>query len=324
MNKDHPLCPRTGFKVTAFMQSMICTLGQHAVFESASGMLKKFFGVDTSAKQIQRISEYYGEQIEPIIEANQEEYIPSLPQKKQSNDTTYVMLDGTMVFTRDEGWKEMKLARAFNQSKNISVQQNRKQITQSIYVSHLGTVEKFLPKLERHINSIKNRKVFVADGAKWIWKWVEDNYPGSTQILDYYHAVEKLGAIARHHIRNPKERKGWLEQKKKMLLNDKVYEVIQELKKLRPRKEEAKEAIKVAINYYTENEDRMLYKTYKEKGLLIGSGPMESAHRNVIHKRMKLSGQRWSKKGANAIANLRCYNQSDSWGIIENLIKLAA
>jgi hypothetical protein len=28
------------------------------------------------------------------------------------------------------------------------------------------------------------------------------------------------------------------------------------------------------------------------RGLLIGSGPIESAHRNVIQQRMKLAGQR--------------------------------
>lgn len=50
----------------------------------------------------------------------------------------------------------------------------------------------------------------------------------------------------------------------------------------------------------------MIYKTFKEKGYVIGSGPIEVAHRSVIQQRMKLSGQKWSIKGANAIANLRC------------------
>ncbi len=68
----------------------------------------------------------------------------------------------------------------------------------------------------------------------------------------------------------------------------------------------------------------MLYKTYKDKGLLIGSGPIEAAHRNVIQQRLKLSGQKWSIKGAQAIANLRCYQKSCAWNIIDDLIKLAA
>ncbi len=68
----------------------------------------------------------------------------------------------------------------------------------------------------------------------------------------------------------------------------------------------------------------MSYKTYKNKGLLIGSGPIEAAHRNVIQQRLKLSGQKWSIKGANAVANLRCYNKSNSWELIDQIIKLAA
>ncbi|TVR76001.1 MAG: hypothetical protein EA409_13890 [Saprospirales bacterium] len=178
-------------------------LDQHSVFESAYGLLMKFLGVDVSAKQVQRISEFYGEQIDPIIQADHIEYIPKLPPTKKQDDVCYVMLDGTMVITRDEGWREMKLTRLFHQGRSVQVQQNSKQITESsIYVSHLGSIKRFLPKIERHINPINSMKVFVVDGAKWIWKWVEDNYPGASQILYQYHAIEKLGAIARHHFKN--------------------------------------------------------------------------------------------------------------------------
>ena len=96
----------------------------------------------------------------------------------------------------------MKLARLFHESQNVDIQKNRNEIVKSVYVSHLGSVDEFCPKLERHLATIKTRKVFIADGAKWIWNWVEDNYPGSTQILDYYHAVEKIENIARLHFRD--------------------------------------------------------------------------------------------------------------------------
>lgn len=43
---------------------------------------------------------------------------------------------------------------------------------------------------------------------------------------------------------------------------------------------------------------------------LIGSGAIEAAHRNVIQKRLKLSGQRWTIKGAQQITNLRTYKKS--------------
>jgi hypothetical protein len=305
------------------MQSLICLLSQNSVFEGASTIMKQILQIDLSSKQFQRVSEHYGEQLDPLIEANQLSYIPKLATTKKE-DHTYVMLDGSMVFTREDKWKENKLARVFHGSQNIDIQENRNEIVQSVYVSHLGSVNDFLPKLERHLNIVKTPKVFIADGAKWIWKWVEDNYPGSKQLLDYYHAVEKLEQLARQQFTDSDKKQSWLKKQKKLLLNDGVYEVIKNISQLKSKSKEVKKLKQNTIGYYTENEDRMLYGTFKKKGLMIGSGPIEAAHRNVIQQRMKLSGQKWSIKGANAIANLRCYQKSNAWDIIEKLIRLAA
>ena len=68
----------------------------------------------------------------------------------------------------------------------------------------------------------------------------------------------------------------------------------------------------------------MQYKTFKENNFLIGSGPIEAAHRNVIQQRMKLSGQRWTMKGAQQMANLRVVHKSKQWDKLTDLIKLAA
>ncbi|MFO8143134.1 MAG: ISLre2 family transposase, partial [Dehalococcoidales bacterium] len=59
-------------------------------------------------------------------------------------------------------------------------------------------------------------------------------------------------------------------------------------------------------------------------GLLIGSGAIESAQRNVVQKRMKQSGQRWTIKGAQQIVNLRVYHQSNKWEYVTEIIKKAA
>lgn len=94
------------------------------------------------------------------------------------------MVDGSMVYTRDEGWKEIKLGRIFNERKVIGIQKDRAEITETIYVSHLGSIKDFFPKLEWHLVPYK-KIVVIGDGAKWIWNWVEDNYP-----IDFYHAKE--------------------------------------------------------------------------------------------------------------------------------------
>jgi hypothetical protein len=61
-----------------------------------------------------------------------------------------------------------------------------------------------------------------------------------------------------------------------------------------------------------------------DKGLFIGSGPIESANKNIIQKRLKLSGQRWSKKGAQQVINVRLAYKNNRVDSIKNLIKSAA
>ena len=110
----------------------------------------------------------------------------------------------------------------------------------------------------------------------------------------------------------------------RQLLDNRLEEVLSVLRSCRARTHEAKLAKQKAIDYYIEHDDRMQYRTYREQGLMIGSGPIEAAHRSVIQQRMKLSGQEWSIKGAQAITNLRCYKNSGAWDKIKKIIAAAA
>ncbi len=298
-------------------------MSQNSVFEDVVETLSRILRVRISGNQTKRVSEWYGKEIDPIINSNHVEFIPQLPAKKQNEETTYVMMDGSMVFTREEKWKEMKLGRIFHQSDHLEISPKRTEIIKSIFVSHLGSVDQFFPKLERHLVFYRNL-TFIGDGAKWIWNFVEDNYPGARQILDFYHAAEKLELFAHSHFRDKETKSVWLNEQKELLLNDQVADVISQVSFFKPRNTESKTAKETLLHYYKEHEDRMMYKTYKQQGLLIGSGPIEGAHRKVIQQRLKLSGQRWSAKGAQAIANLRCYNSGGHWNIIQNLMRIAA
>ncbi len=55
---------------------------------------------------------------------------------------------------------------------------------------------------------------------------------------------------------------------------------------------------------------------------LIGSGAIESAHRTVLQKRMKLSGQRWSKAGAQNMLHLRTCSMNEQWTKVIELAKI--
>lgn len=165
--------------------------------------------------------------------------------------------------------------------------------------------------------------VAIADGATWIWNYFDTYRPEVTQILDFYHALEKLGRFAEDYFVKGKEtqRRHWFEKQKKLLKQDKVGQVIKHIKAIEC-KGKAEMSQKTLLTYYQNNQARMRYKTFMEQGYLIGSGALEAAHRNVIQQRLKLSGQRWTKKGTQQIVNLRAVQKSQKWKKVTKLIKL--
>ena len=73
--------------------------------------------------------------------------------------------------------------------------------------------------------------------------------------------------------------------------------------------------------YLQANRDRMEYKTYRERGLLMGSGAIESAHRTVMQRRLKRAGQRWSINGAQRVLTLRVCAMSNRWQLVRQHIE---
>ena len=70
------------------------------------------------------------------------------------------------------------------------------------------------------------------------------------------------------------------------------------------------------------NTKRMDYKSYRQLGCgIIGSGAIESAHRTVIQKRMKLSGQHWSRNGVDNMLRLRVISMNKQWGKVISLLR---
>lgn len=310
------------FAITSYTTEMLCYMGQQKVFEEAAETIGKLTGTEINAKQIERVCHYYGEQIE--LQQQRQMLDPTAsPTQYDANQPHYVMMDGGMVLTREAGWKEMKLGRIFSAKEPVEVSKNRTYIAHSSYIGHLGSHQDFLEKVEYHTEALRH-KIIIADGAKWIWNWAEDFYPDSIQILDFYHAKQHLCEFAQHHFRDSLQKQNWIEAQSTRLLNDQIEQVIGDLKMIKPTATKVRKIKTALINYYQHNSKRMKYKTFKEKGCLIGSGAIEAAHRHVIQQRMKLSGQRWTLKGAQQVANLRMAYKSNQWNQVHQLINNAA
>ncbi|MCD6508357.1 hypothetical protein J7M22_17275, partial [Candidatus Poribacteria bacterium] len=129
-----------------------------------------------------------------------------------------------------------------------------------------------------------------------------------TQILDWAHAVEHLWDVGKIlYGEGTKKTKDWVKQKESLLWEGKVEDVIDSLEKLKrkQRNPQRRKALQDLIRYYTTNKDRMSYALYREKGLPVGSGGIESGIKNVVNLRMKGCGMRWNKERAEAMLFLK-------------------
>ena len=51
----------------------------------------------------------------------------------------------------------------------------------------------------------------------------------------------------------------------------------------------------------------------------IGSGAVESAHKQVVHARLRQAGMRWSEAGARRLLALRLLLLNDNWALLDRL-----
>ena len=88
--------------------------------------------------------------------------------------------------------------------------------------------------------------------------------------------------------------------------------LIASLRRSRRRRHDADKqaALDGLLGYVVQRRDRLRYPTFRKRGIDIGSGPVESACRHVIARRLKGSGMRWRTDNAEAMLRLRALSAS--------------
>ena len=297
------------------MQQLMTYCGQLDSYEKSNEVLKEMLQIEVSETQIYRVTDFYGKAVSATVNED-----PVLSPVK-ADEVMYVEADGSMIFTREEGWSEVKVGRIFKSSDCLHAEGKQGWISHSQYTAHLGSHKEFTKTLDALIDkygSLGNRLVFVSDGATWIKNWIEDAFPKAVSILDYYHVCEHLHKFSSSIFTDKSKEKIWTDKQKERLIKGEVKIVISNIKRIGRNTEQANQL----LNYYSKNKNRMNYQEYVKIGCgIIGSGAIESAHRTLVQKRMKQSGQRWSSKGAQHMLNLRVVRKNNDWNKIIELTK---
>jgi len=133
-----------------------------------------------------------------------------------------------------------------------------------------------------------------------------------------------LTQFAQVYFGNTPSGKAWLTQVSDQLLEQGGYQVVATIEALEAKTEQLRKEKAKLLGYYQKNSDRMDSPSYLRQGWMIGSGAIEAAQRTVAQQRLKLSGQRWGKKGAQKVLDLRALNMSDRWYQLQDIMQKAA
>jgi hypothetical protein len=225
----------------------------------------------------------------------------------------------------EKGWfREVKTGVVLLPAERVETAPGRRSLVRRFLVTCLGDADEIFRRLYGQLRELgwvgtETVVVIVGDGAEWIWNRA-NMFVRRCEILDFWHALEHAWDFARLRYGEASQQADvWVHGIAEDLRAGKVQEVIARLKRLRPQTPELRDSLQSLIRYYSENVARMRYDEYLRLGYGIGSGAVESAHKQVVHARFRQAGMRWSEAGARRLLALRLLLLNDRWELLDRM-----
>jgi hypothetical protein len=296
-------------EVSDAMERRILDFGVNDTFESAAQRWSIHYPTSISSNLVRRVVDRVGERQDAAFSelTLQQAYRPTPEDLPRS---LVVAADGSMLLSREEGWKEAKVA-VVARGEDFLENRGRRTVAYARYVAEFGQ-ENFrhslMAALEAERADEVQKVVWLGDGAKENWTMAGSLCPFAVQILDLPHAIQNAMDCAKVMLGEGDPLLPlWEERIKQLLDADSPDAAIRELLECLPEttNDDQVGALDDLIRYYRDNEMRMRYASFRRQGLPVGSGIVESAHRHVLQVRMKRAGQRWALMRARRMARLR-------------------
>jgi len=346
-----PLLARLGVeagRVSGSLARLLALLGVVVPYQLAAHLAKLFFGIDVSPMTVWREVQRLGEACEKYTEEQARFHAdPNQAPERAMNGPEAVVLgvDGCALGMQireqrrrrvgsealpplppveDGHFREVKTGVLLLPAERVQPSPGRQSVVRRALVTCLGEADRIFDRLWAKLHEMawlgpETVVVIVGDGAEWIWNRAS-MFTKRCEILDFWHAVEKAWEFGRQRWGEQSQRTAvWAHRLAEDLRAGKVKEVIGRLQTLSVSTDEERRLRDGLIRYYTENQSRMRYDEYLRKGYGIGSGAVESAHKQVVHARMRQAGMRWSEAGARRLLALRVLLLNDSWSLLDRL-----
>lgn len=140
------------------------------------------------------------------------------------------------------------------------------------------------------------------------------------KLLDFFHATEHLSkaAEAMYGEKNDLSNAYFSKWREKLKTDpDAPAGILRSLKSFSSRNNKLsakrKKDLNTEITFFRKNRKLMRYYDFLQRGLPIGSGPIEAAAKTIVRQRMCRSGMSWSCEKGQYILTVRAYVQSGLW-----------
>ena len=312
-------------EVSDSMEKRILDFGMNGAFMEGSERWSIHYPFPISENLVRRVVDRVGRRREkahsPLV--LQQAAVPSPAEPPR---VLLVAADGSMLLTREDGWREAKVA-VVARGENVVPD---KAIVEPRYVAVLGNQDEFRTALKaaldaEHADDVM-RIVWLGDGARENWTLAESLCPFAIQILDFIHAIQNAMVCGKALLgENDPCLPLWEARIHQLLDSDSPEAAIRELMDCTlDASDDQLAAINQLVGYYRSNAERMRYRQFKADGFPIGSGIVESAHKHVLQARMKQAGQRWSVLRGRRMVELRALYRTAGprrfhWAIREGL-----
>ena len=300
------------------LQRVVTDFGADVAFAQVEDKLVEHYGIVLAESTIRRVTELHAQGIFAATRID-----ASWPDEGGCG-TVVVEMDGGMVpiveadatqKDRRHGkklqWKEIKLCLAHEAGSKT--------------LSYGGTLQgdvdeagKQLFGCARSAGFGKNSRVHaVGDGADWIALQVEERFGSQGRYLvDFYHVCDYLSAAANAIHAQAEAGKSWFSRQKARLKAGDCAGVIESLRThIEPDYvADGDAAVRACYRYLSRRPDQLDYPSALANDLPIGSGEIESAHRYIVQKRLKLPGAWWCAANADHMLALRLNRANQQWG----------
>ena len=318
-----PLDDRLGLTdtLTEAARRLLGLAGGSRSFDSASRHRKTFCGLDASDEFIRKVTEATGKKLSVWLDEEPE----ATEAFEQAPGEAEFETDGTAVNTT-ESWKEVKIGIFAKRERGESVEADRwadrtlpapaarfafARIAESTdFAAGWGSTAKRLG-LDPQAGKIS----VLADGAAWIWARADEQFPGSPQVLDIFHALKYVGDGAKLLFGDgTPEAKTHADRGRALLLADGYPGVetwVGAMLAAGPTGDGAN--LGGVLNDLKDHEGRLNYALRLKRGQSIGTGMVEGAAKNLIGRRLKANNARWRIENVGKMAGVCSALYSDCW-----------